>query len=355
MAGLITVSPAQGQTVGSDLSVAVILADSAYNPIPSPDGKTIAFVGTGWGRGFPMSSLGRTSLKSDVMLMDLSGTVLTSKPLADAFLQAWTPDGKKLVCYRDWKAFLVTPDGSKSEVVDVPRGAFTERAQYFSSRHAFCWSLGWTTRGIACSDGSVLARKDSLLTDLMVPSPDERYLAVLGACGPTGRITDNNLWIYDRSKQSWVNLGKIIISPNHDWDYIKPSWNPWFADSSRLALSTESGIIVASPDGSQRDVIAQPGSPAGLAVPSPDGRQVAYVTFEGTPRKARPDLTFWGNTTIWIAPVKGNGKPRPVTRQAEETTYCLRWLSDTELAFDRFADEMLYRRARIWKTALPTD
>ncbi|MEJ2010300.1 MAG: hypothetical protein P8Z30_19455, partial [Acidobacteriota bacterium] len=167
---------------------------NAYNPIPSPDGKMIAFVRTGWGRNHGISGFGRSNLISDVMLMDASGKVLSSKPLADAFLQGWTPDGKKLVCYRDWKAFLVAPDGTKSHLVDVPRSVYTERAEYFATRHAFCWNWG---RGpqllewdIDCSDRSVLARKDSFLTGLIVPSPDERYLAVLGASGSSGTNKD---------------------------------------------------------------------------------------------------------------------------------------------------------------------
>src|SRR5207245_7768925 len=166
---------------------------------------------------------------------------------------------------------------------------YAERAEYLASRHAFCWTGGWQPIRIVCSDGSVLARKGSFLTDLMVPSPDERYLAVLGARELVGTTKDNNLWVYDRSKKSWANLGKVIISPNPDWDYIKPSWNPWFADSSRLAFTTESGIFVATPDGRQKEMIFQPGRTAGLAVPSPDGKQIAYVSFEGTPMKASPD------------------------------------------------------------------
>lgn len=361
VAELVILSPAPCQTLGSAQADAIPLLPrvNAYNPIPSPDGRTIAFVGTGWGRHLPMSGLGRSHLRSEVMLMEASGTVLTSKPLADAFLQGWTPDGKNLVCYRDWKAFLVGLDGTQSDLVDVGRGVYTERAEYIATRHAFCWNWGRAPQylewDIVCSDASVLARKDSFLTDLMVPSPDERYLAVLGASGPAGTIKDNDLWVYDRSKESWANLGKIIVSPNPDWDYIKPSWNPWFADSSRLAFVTDSGVVVAAPDGSQKHVVAQPSRTAGLAVPSPNGKQVAYVTFEGTRMEARPDLTFWGRTTIWAIAVNSSAKPRPVTRQAAETTYCLRWLSDSELVFDRVADEVLYRQARIWKTEVPTN
>ncbi len=360
MAALVLPYPALCQVLGLNQPGAAQLLTgvNAYNPIPSPDGKMIAFVRTGWGR-LPTTGFGRSNLISDVMVMDASGKVLSSKPLADAFLQGWTPDGKRLVCYRDWKAFLVAPDGTKSNLVDVPRSVYTERAEYLATRHAFCWNWRLEPRllewDIDCSDGLVLARKDSFLTGLMAFSPDERYVAVLGASGPSGTTEGNNLWVYERSKKSWTNLGKIIISPNHDWDYIKPSWDPWFSDSSRLAYVTESGVVISTPDGSRKHLIARPNRAAGLAVPSPDGKQVAYVTFEGTPVKGRHDLTFWGKTTIWVAPVNGSAKPRAVTRQAAETTYSLHWLGNSELVFDRVADVVLFRRARIWKAEVPAN
>lgn len=360
MSALMLPRPALCQASASNEPGAVQLLSgvNAYNPVPSPDGKMIAFVKTGWGRG-SITGFGRASLISDVMVMQSSGKAVSSKPLADAFLQGWTPDGKKLVCYRDWKAFLVGLNGTKSDLVDVPQSQVTERAEYFAIRHAFCWN--WQRKPqleeseVECSDGSVLARKDSFFTDLIVPSPDERYLAVLGASEQLGSAAGNNLWVYDRSKRSWTNLGKSIISPDPHWDYIKPSWNPWFADSSRLAYVTKSGVVVATPDGRQEHLIARPGRVAGLAVPSPDGKQVAYVTFVSRPTKIRRDVAFWGNTTVWVTSVNGETNPRPVTPQAPDTTCTMHWVNNSELVFDRITDEMFYRRARIWIAEVPAN
>jgi hypothetical protein len=94
----------------------------------------------------------------------------------------------------------------------------------------------------------------------------------------------------------WRNggdLGEADIHPDRDWDYTKPSWNPWFADSSRLAYFTHNNSVlsVSTPDAQQRTDIQIDGT-GGLAAPSPDGHFIAYVRFEPRPRKERPDLQF---------------------------------------------------------------
>jgi len=62
LTALVMVSPALCQTIGSDQADPnpLLYGVNAYNPIPSPDGRTIAFVGTGWGRHLPTSGLGRS-------------------------------------------------------------------------------------------------------------------------------------------------------------------------------------------------------------------------------------------------------------------------------------------------------
>jgi Tol biopolymer transport system component len=81
----------------------VLLSESenAYNPIPNPDGSLIAYVRTGWDRTRGSGGGGRSNLRSEVMVMNADGTLLTREPLVDAFLYGWTPDGKYLICYRD--------------------------------------------------------------------------------------------------------------------------------------------------------------------------------------------------------------------------------------------------------------
>ena len=58
--------------------------------------------------------LGRSNLRSEVMVMASDGRTLTEKSIANAFLAGWSPDGKNLICYRDYQAFLVSIDGVKS-------------------------------------------------------------------------------------------------------------------------------------------------------------------------------------------------------------------------------------------------
>jgi Tol biopolymer transport system component len=94
--------------------------ENAYNPIPSPDGTKIAYIRTGWGRNYPAMSLGRSNLITEVKVMDSEGRILTEKPLADTFLAGWTPDGKNLICYRDYKYFLVSLEGKRSKEIQIP-------------------------------------------------------------------------------------------------------------------------------------------------------------------------------------------------------------------------------------------
>jgi len=47
--------------------------ENAYNPIPSPDGKLIAFVRTGWGREGGSGGMGRSNLVSEIGVMEHAG------------------------------------------------------------------------------------------------------------------------------------------------------------------------------------------------------------------------------------------------------------------------------------------
>src|SRR5262249_45869997 len=109
--------------------------------------------------------------------------------------------------------------------------------------------------------------------EMIIPSPDERYIAVTGA-------RSSFFQVYDIRDNSCSNLAKVTIHPYAEWDYIKPSWNPWFSDSSRLAFISGSSLVISSPDGRDKRILADVGDKAGLAVPSPDGELIAYATFE---------------------------------------------------------------------------
>jgi hypothetical protein len=183
---------------------------------------------------------------------------------------------------------------------------------------------------------------------LIAPSPNGRYLAIADGW------SQKHLWVYDTELNSWAYLGDAEIHPDANWDYIKPSWNPWFRDSSRLAFFTHDNSVLSSstPDGKQRSDIQIDG-PAGIAAPSPDGKFLAYVTFEPRPQRARPDLQFWGGTRVWVVSVSGKPEPRPVTLKSLDETYDLYWLDDHTLVFDRVADVVFYKQSRIWKADVP--
>jgi hypothetical protein len=98
----------------------LLSADNAYNPIPSPDGKYIAYVRTGWGRHVGISGFGRSNLVSEVVVVDANGNLVEKNPVANAFLSGWTPDSTKLVCYRDGEYSLVSRQGAVSGGVGSP-------------------------------------------------------------------------------------------------------------------------------------------------------------------------------------------------------------------------------------------
>src|SRR5436190_7874342 len=83
--------------------------ENAYNPVPSPDGKKIAAVRTGWYPQGGSGGLGRSNLLSEVIVLDRTGRTLSTKPLANSFVAAWSNDG--IVSFRDWSYALISVDG----------------------------------------------------------------------------------------------------------------------------------------------------------------------------------------------------------------------------------------------------
>jgi Tol biopolymer transport system component len=325
--------------------------ESAYNPIPSPDGKMIAYVRTGrWEKG--SGGFGQSNLRSEVKIMDSQGRILTDIPLAETFLAGWTADGKHLICHRNWGYFLVSLDGEKSKAVSYSAD-IVDRGTYLESLDAmvFVEHFYQPSRGVLRTADEVVARNnESHLGEMLVPSPDRRYVAAIDVT----RWADDLLWVYDLQNKSWANLGKAtvhpsIIYPNNNWDWMQATWDPWYRDSSHLAFISGSSIVVSTPDGKSRQTIAEPGCPIGLATPSPDGKLIAYVTFDAELNKEQPHWTFWGNTRVWVVPTVPGAKARPVTNRASETTLDLRWLNNREIVFDRLPQESFTNHARLWK------
>ena len=287
-------------------SVTPLTTDNAYNPIPSPDGKYIAYVGIGWGQGF-VTGFGRSSLVSDVKFVNAEGVPAPRTLAKDYFLSGWTPDSTQLVCYRDWKYALVATDGKRTVEGRIPNKPeehpATEWVAYAPSFTMVVWSrLVDLAHGVIEMPGGLIAREEQF-QDRVVPSPDGRYLAVFGDYPQT------DLRIYDLRLKSWADLGRISIHPDKDWSYIEPNWNPWFGDGSRLVFLRGSMLVISTPDAAEKTEIPIDG-PAGLPVPSPNGQRIAYASFEPSPMKTRPDLPYWGGTTIFVVPVAGHEKPR---------------------------------------------
>jgi hypothetical protein len=346
---LSTLIPALG-AMAQNSRESLLTADNAYNPIPSPDGRYVAYVRTGWGER-PFTGFGRSSLVSDIKVVDTGTTPTPTTVAKDYFLAGWTPDSTQLACYRDGTYALVSTDGTRVLEGRIPndpnKHPATEWAAYSPSLGTIVWSrLIDDSHAAIETPSSTVVREGGFRHERVVPSPDGRHLAVFG------EFPDGDLRVYDLRVKSWTDLGRISIHPDKDWWYIQPHWNPWFADGSRLVFLRDSSLVITTPDGSQKTEINIDG-PAGLPVPSPSGQSIAYVTFEPHPRQARPDLQFWGGTTILVVAVTPGSKARIVTLKNPDEVYDLKWLNEGTLVFDRVADEVFYRHARIWKASIP--
>lgn len=343
--------------------------ENGYDPHPSPDGSLIAYVRTGWGRAGGSGGVGRSNLLSEINVMDISGNIQTKEPLSDAFLYGWSSDGKSLNCFRDWQYSTVSLDGTVLSTGHVPPDADNlsraERVSFSPRDNSVFWVQSYfkNVQKTQTSPGAVSISSDFVRSaiqtpaqevasytstplnseSLLVPSPNDRYIAVAPA------RMEGHLLVFDRQNGSWADLGKMTIHPDDNWDYIKPSWDPWFADSTQLVFVTKDGIVKSSPDGHSKQLLVKPKEASGIPVPSPDGLQVAYVTFEPRPMKVRNDLKFWGGTTIWIVSSLPNSKAMAVTTTNSDETYTVRWVNNNELVFDRIADEPFHGKARLWK------
>jgi hypothetical protein len=362
-------------TGDADFLAEQILSDTenAYNPIPSPDGKTIAYVETGWGRNGAAFGLGRSNLKTNIKLMDTDGKVLTEERLASSFLHGWTADGENLIAFRDWGYLILSVASRSIKENFIPAQSMTgesdtstqvsERFAYLEKENSFLWiqndyknhrrenaaSYTSTLTGstIKTSGGDSIPFKAFIDADnLLIPSPDGRYIAMIGT-HPRREYTV--LQIYDRNQKTWTNLGQAYVHADENWDYLKPSWNPWFADSSKVVFISPDGIAVSAPDGKDKKILLEQAGDFGIPVPSPDGKNIAYVSYEPRPKEVRPDLKFYGGTIIRVIDSEGKTAPRAVTGKSPDETYCLRWLNNRQIVFDRIADESYYKKARLWK------
>ena len=195
---------APAQNIDEKLLSAV---ENAYNPIPSPDGKLIAYVRTGWGRAGGSGGFGRSNLRSEIAVMTLSGKVLSPTPLANAFLFGWTPDGNDIICYRDLHFMLVGRYGGFSRQADEMGGdsgfSRSERVAYLSKMNTFVWvEHQHSPRTLLLTHSGPIAENAIMTGGIVVPSPDERFIAVAG--------NGMDLWIYDIAKRRWTIHNRIV-------------------------------------------------------------------------------------------------------------------------------------------------
>lgn len=320
---------------------------NAYNPIPSSDGKHIAFVATGWGQD-GWFGLGRASLVSNVALIDSVGRVSNLQLGRGMFLAGWTSDSKAVICYHDSHYAVVTPTGLQLEGGSRPnplRPSYHERV-------AFLPDAGPVWIGQKGGKQALQSKTKALVPlggrgplfccdPLIAPSPNGRFIAM------TQTRPGETLWVYDRKLQRWAHLGAATISPSADWSYMQPPWDPWFHDSSQLVFFSGPNLIICSPCGLKRRVLRASIQPAGLGVPSPNGEFIACATFQSRPVEHRPDLKFWANTSVCVIPVAG-GKPRTLMGASPDTTLGLRWHGNGALVFDRVGEDIIQMHARIW-------
>lgn len=325
----------------------LFLNANAYDPVPSPDGKLIAYVLTGENPLF--ASTGRGSLVSDVAFCDANGKTLQS-PSVHGFLGEWLPDSSAIVTFRDWRYSLAEPGGVREPGYLLagrdPDAHFnmTERVAYLSKLNEFVWIEWPDWDSVLNSWAGPIAHFEHELPSLIVPSPDERYLAI------GGNGSDDGLWVYDTLQHTLSRFGNVTIHPDPEWSYIMPSWNPWFRDSKHLTFFSGSSLYVASADGKDRHELLK-ADHGGLAIPSPDGTMIAYATFSPRPMKARKDLSFWAGSVLWVVSSDG-GTPRQITKPVSGETYDLRWLTDESLIFDRIEEGNFNEHARIWSVGI---
>jgi 7,8-dihydropterin-6-yl-methyl-4-(beta-D-ribofuranosyl)aminobenzene 5'-phosphate synthase len=60
--------------------------------------------------------------------------------------------------------------------------------------------------------------------------------------------------------------------------------------------------------------------------------------------RTRPDLQFWGGTTIWVVPASAGATPRAVTEKSQDEVYDLKWINNGTVVFGRVADEVFYKQ-----------
>src|SRR4051794_17592628 len=109
-----------------------------------------------------------------------------------------------------------------------------------------------------------------------------------------------------------------------DWGWMGSTWSPWSRDGQEIAfVSSANDVVLASADGTRRRTLAHPEGQASLVAISPDGSHVAFATSRPTAYRGRSDLSYWGDTTLWIA--SRHGEPPVAVSRFPESCFHLAW------------------------------
>lgn len=146
--------------------------ENAYNPIPSPDGEKIVAVRTGWGRWGGSGGTGRSNLRSDLIVLDRFGHLLSPTALAESFAADWNRDNSGVAFFSAEGLVISSPDGKNQRVVfrpEEPAGLAVpspdgDAIAYATFRSRSCTGIWW----VSLKDSSGPKR-------LTQPSQDSTY------------------------------------------------------------------------------------------------------------------------------------------------------------------------------------
>jgi len=284
--------------------------------------------------------------------MDASGKILKSPLSKGEFLAGRSADSHAVICFRDGRYSVVTTDGFTLDAGETRRGAEAfapEQVVFLNDLCRPAWLDGQERPAVLRTSAETLPGPDEPDSfggvQLMAASPDDRYIAMTSEGG--------TLWIWDRASRQFSDPVPATISPDPNWRYMQPAWDPWCADSTCLVFFSGKNLVVSSSDGKTQRVIANVDRPAGLAVPSPDGMSVAYVSFGAVPSALNPAQKSWGNTAVWVVSMASETAPHQLTAEDPDTTTGLRWLGNDALVFDRIGPNIIKdMHARIWEVSV---
>lgn len=360
-------------------------------PMVSPDGKWLAYVETGWGRPGGTGGFGRSNLPSIVHVVRVDGT--DDRVVSDMFLVGWLADSRRIGSARDGYAAVSDLDGNivgefgepvsaewqkyadervhwrkrelrqqmgsqmphrkrlagLNEMSFGENGAFSPDGKQYgplvgAKDEVWLLDADGATRPLAipeeplqppwkvdpAPDGTwalksrmVVSVRQALAGGQAVWSPDGRRIALVGP-GHAPLVLEAPAW----------RCGVIEADPlprYGDWDYRKCRWNPWSKDGSRLAFLRQGQVWIAAPDGSQARQLTFDGGPKAWPTLSRDGQRVAYVAWQPD---SRVHYSRIGPTDLWVVDVVTTLAVR-ATAPSPARIYCLDWLNEHEVIFDR--------------------